>query len=391
MDLNRTLSPSEAALTAEAVYGIRNHVDIEKAFRSTRDIRQSFIKRETARVVANTGAFSFKSSSGFAVVAKGQGEFNGHALLACRGTQGRHDVLTDLNAGIQLTPTGYKVHAGFNRTFNSFREEIRRWIARHRPHVIHCVGHSLGGALANLCAIDIVSRANSPRVHLYTFGAPRTGDTGFADKLSMHPKVGIGGIHRVYHAGDPISMVPLWPFVHAPQPRGECYVGKVLGFNPFQHLMGGYLDSVKGHKDWATLRQPPPDFASHCLEWLLSSDAYMFGGLNFYNLAMVSQAISMLAKKTIALGLTPVNVTLVSGATILDYLSYMLDASAKVSEENSSLVSHILRKILILCGIKADNNISITRQFIRYVFTQLTLAVNRAASTALTLTNGIGL
>lgn len=47
-----------------------------------------------------------------------------------------------------------------------------------------CAGHSLGGALAQLAAFDIVQRAREEglplKVEVYTFGAPRVGNHAFA-------------------------------------------------------------------------------------------------------------------------------------------------------------------------------------------------------------------
>ena len=45
-------------------------------------------------------------------------------------------------------------------------------------------GHSLGGALATLAAFDLKSRFRQLRVHVYTFGAPRTGNNFFARRAS---------------------------------------------------------------------------------------------------------------------------------------------------------------------------------------------------------------
>ena len=42
------------------------------------------------------------------------------------------------------------------------------------------LGHSLGGALATLAAIDLQRRKHFKDLHIYTFGAPRTGNHAFA-------------------------------------------------------------------------------------------------------------------------------------------------------------------------------------------------------------------
>ncbi|WP_257979779.1 lipase family protein [Vibrio parahaemolyticus] len=61
------------------------------------------------------------------------------------------------------TSSGYKVHAGFVNLFNTIKPQLAAYIAGYSekimkaPKVIHCVGHSLGGALASL-ATDWVNK-----------------------------------------------------------------------------------------------------------------------------------------------------------------------------------------------------------------------------------------
>lgn len=85
------------------------------------------------------------------------------------------------------------VHAGFYHswTVSDFSTEVMdrvRNIVSSRPpgakfHV-YVTGHSLGGALATLAAIDIAQQICAPQpqvsISVYTFGAPRTGNHSFA-------------------------------------------------------------------------------------------------------------------------------------------------------------------------------------------------------------------
>jgi predicted lipase len=49
-------------------------------------------------------------------------------------------------------------------------------------------GHSLGGAIAALAALDIVLSgvARKENLELYTFGEPRVGNTDFANAMDLH-------------------------------------------------------------------------------------------------------------------------------------------------------------------------------------------------------------
>ncbi len=132
-----------------------------------------------------------------------------------RGTASLADGVTDGNCGMQFGPGGQIVHAGFNETFKSVKDQLDACLNDSRNqgiNHIHCVGHSLGEALATLVADYARSRGMS--VSLYTFGSPRVGLFPFSNGIT--DVIGAESIFGVHHTNDPVSMVPLFPFVHAP-------------------------------------------------------------------------------------------------------------------------------------------------------------------------------
>ena len=72
-------------------------------------------------------------------------------------------------------------------------------------------GHSLGGAIAQLAAIEFAQLGYN--VTLVTLGSPRVGDSNFADLLNRS----IQRIYRITHSRDPIVHVPyvFMGFLHA--------------------------------------------------------------------------------------------------------------------------------------------------------------------------------
>lgn len=376
------LSPLEAASAASVVYAIEESYDVATAFKASKIYNHfQFSNKETNRITAKSGVFEFKTKTGFGVIAKGIGDFENDAIIVCRGTASGYDALTDLNTGIQQSLTGYSVHAGFNRTFNDFSKDIIRFINTHQPRTVHCVGHSLGGALATLSA-DLVTRKGK-QAALYTFGCPRVGFTDLATNLSQSPLIGKENIHRVFHSGDPVAMVPLWPFVHAPQPNGECYIGKVLDFNPWQHKMSNYIESISNHKDWKTLTKPQPSWDAHIEKWMTSDEKWTFGGLNLFNITMVMHSIKFIIKDIIRELLTPIGIMAIGSATILDQLSFLLDKASKLSDQSGSLVLSLMKRILSMLGISIKQGQNLTHPFIKFVLNMFITAITRSVSLAL--------
>lgn len=86
----------------------------------------------------------------------------------------------------QVPPTGFfaffegtLVHKGFYSIYMAIRDQLVAWRAAHPTHKLTIVGHSLGGALATLCACDFGTNGEKDNL-VYTFGSPRVGNPLFA-------------------------------------------------------------------------------------------------------------------------------------------------------------------------------------------------------------------
>ena len=66
-------------------------------------------------------------------------------------------------------------------------------------------GHSLGGALATFCALDLKLQHSETDLQLYTLGSPRVGNDGFFTFFHNW----IGDSVRVVHAHDIVPSLPL--------------------------------------------------------------------------------------------------------------------------------------------------------------------------------------
>jgi len=375
------LTPNEAISAASAIYDFKNSGNIVESFQTSK-VNDLFDFSDKAQgFSATSGIFEFKQSAGFAAMAMGKDKYKNHAILVCRGTDGFKDWLSDFNIGAQISISGNVVHAGFNRIYNQFRDDMLRFVDRNGATTIHCVGHSLGGALANMAADTLLDHGRN--AVLYTFGSPRVGTQGFAQKLSMHPRLGVNNIFRLYHSSDPVSMIPFFPFMHAPQPGGEYYVNKTLTINPWDHKMAAYTKSLKNATSWKQLQNPHPSIEAHAEKWLNSDQTWQYCGLNIHNLSMAMGAIQILIKDTLTQAWNVAGGTATAGVTILDQLSLAVSKAGQVSKEKEGLVMSVLSRILKMLGIKIKPNQSFTLAFIQFVFRSLSFALNRSVRIAL--------
>ena len=67
---------------------------------------------------------------------------------------------------------------------------IRKMHAEHPNAPLYAIGHSMGAALATICAMDVKFKVGLKDVRLYTFGSPRVGNAEFASFVYSQTKVG---------------------------------------------------------------------------------------------------------------------------------------------------------------------------------------------------------
>ncbi len=143
------------------------------------------------------------------------------ATFAFRGTVTSKNVKSDIN--IKKTALSFqskdgkgtdlpgKTHRGFKEAYDSMRDEIH-YLLENTPLKdckINITGHSLGGALANLCALDLhQSKYGIEKV--VTFGAPRVFDEEGA-KQYYNSELSDKTL-RVVQEGDPVPKIPFGKF-----------------------------------------------------------------------------------------------------------------------------------------------------------------------------------
>ena len=83
--------------------------------------------------------------------------------------------------------TSAKMHEGFVEAYMSIQNELHPYVEMTKPAKLTMTGHSLGGALATLCAIDFRLTYNDRfNIELFTYGSPRVGNHSFVELVNRH-------------------------------------------------------------------------------------------------------------------------------------------------------------------------------------------------------------
>lgn len=106
-------------------------------------------------------------------------------VIVFRGTDLKEmsDWFTNFRRRATTTPHG-AAHSGFVGAYQGLRSQIREIVASKNPKHLWVTGHSLGGALALLCAYDIADEGELPFDGVMTFGQPLMVRKDLADHLN---------------------------------------------------------------------------------------------------------------------------------------------------------------------------------------------------------------
>ena len=289
-------------------------------------------------------------------------------------------MLTDARIGLTRTVTGLPAHCGFQHCFESMLPEIRSFFASFKGSVkvVHCIGHSLGGAVASLAA-DWVAQALKHPTKLYTFGCPRVGTELFVKRTTA--SIGADNIFRVYHRTDPVPMVPLYPFMHAPYANNGYYLHSAQPLTSgAAHFMANYINSVAG-KSWQQMTDIPdqPYTIETAIEnWLQSKSPVDASSATFWR--WVDSAIIYVVKKVATSAILGLQAGFIGTFTIADKLAYILAKGIDLANNVSVWVEHLMRKLMQALGMAiAKTKKELTRNLIQHVLIRLTEKANQQA------------
>ena len=188
-------------------------------------------------VAAAQAAAADPGSFGFVI----REQATGAVLVCIRGTQTPREWLANFTAvpsSFSLVPGFGQVHLGFERMQRSVRDSIAGGLNAVPANArITVVGHSLGGAMAILAAVDL--RRNFARTNLdvCTFGGPRVGKVDFRRSFD-------GEIARCYRVTNQFDIVPHVPTLIT----GWNHVGEEIevdGNVQSPHSLDAYLRGLR--------------------------------------------------------------------------------------------------------------------------------------------------
>lgn len=380
------LSPTKSSELALGIYQVNSGDQRRlKAFLSNKLFSQA--ENSQTQLKGAVGGRIFRAAKdGFGLCAKGAGIYQGDLFLIFRGTttaNNKADFVTDARIGITRSKSGLPVHIGFNHTFNSMLPDIRNFILEAKcTGTIHCIGHSLGGAVASLVA-DWVSRNTPNSVRLYTFGAPRVGTEWFVKSTTK--SIGSSYMYRVYHRTDPVPMVALYPFMQAPYQQTGYFINSTEPMTSgAAHFMAKYIKSVSG-KSWAQISgmpDQPYNIEAAIESWLISRSPVDSSSASFWR--WVDSALIYVVKKVAITSILALQGVFIGAFTLADKIAYILARGIDLADNISIWVEHLMRKLMQALGMKlAKTKKELTRDLIKKVLMCITEKASRDARNAL--------
>ena len=164
-------------------------------------------------------------------------------IVACRGTEATdwNDIRADLKVWKVVAETVGKVHGGFKDEVDHLWPELEEALrANEKP--LYFTGHSLGGAMAQICAARCkLSEIDSDPLEVQTFGSPRVGDRRYINHCEIK-KI------RWVNNNDFVPRFPpaLFGYRHTGLEMYIDHEGQISGKSGVRRLVDGLKGFAKG-------------------------------------------------------------------------------------------------------------------------------------------------
>ncbi|MEM6692394.1 MAG: lipase family protein [Planctomycetota bacterium] len=168
-------------------------------------------------------------------------------VVACRGTEPNewNDIKADANAASVVAETAGRVHRGFKQEVDDLWPMLETALIHNDQPLFFC-GHSLGGAMATICAGRcFLSHIESDPEQLFTYGSPRVGNKIYINHIDLEH-------YRYVNNNDIVTRVPpsLLGYRHCGR---ELYLdrhGKPRRLNLIMRRRDRWRGFLGGLKNW---------------------------------------------------------------------------------------------------------------------------------------------
>lgn len=174
--------------------------------------------------------------------------------IVFRGTEKGLDWINNFQFRQQVYPYGdesttdVRFHRGFMTAYFAVRDRILELVEKYPDCVVTVTGHSLGGAIATIAALDIqynITQKTKQPIHLYTYGAPRVGNSALVESFKQR----VSNSHRFVYGWDIVTRVPrLWQgYEHVPELHrlGNLWTWQLVRRRVKDHSIGNYVAALE--------------------------------------------------------------------------------------------------------------------------------------------------
>lgn len=160
-------------------------------------------------------------------------------IVAFRGTSSTTNWISDIIASqkkFKYVKEDCLTHRGFTDIYSSARNQIMSALSNlPSDKTLYVTGHSLGAALATLCAIDIAANTEYDSLYLFTYGGPRVGDPSFSKVFTKY----VRGSYRIANEFDVVTHAP--PSIYKlPKRQKKYYYSHVPTFSSLNFQNGSF-------------------------------------------------------------------------------------------------------------------------------------------------------
>ncbi|WP_035991608.1 lipase family protein [Leptolyngbya sp. KIOST-1] len=173
--------------------------------------------------------------------------------IVFRGSDKSVDWINNFQFRQQIYPysdgnTEVKFHQGFMMAYFAVRKQLLEAMDNFSGQQVIVTGHSLGGALATVAALDLqynLGKKRDLRFEVYTFGAPRVGNRAMTESYNKR----LPNSYRFIYGWDIVTRVPrTWQgFAHVEEAiqLGSRWTWQVLSRRFSDHSIQGYVAGLE--------------------------------------------------------------------------------------------------------------------------------------------------